>query len=145
MKIKFVRCLLECVCALVVLILNGCNDNNFESIQLLGIWKEKYHEKEMVKSISFEKNGILVYTEKPDTTWPTVIDFAGNYATLHYAVKENKLFISGNSSVSSSNEAKPFKFCTDYTINGSILSIDSFSYNGGIDNTFIKNMILYKQ
>ena len=86
MKIKFVRCLLECVCALVVLILNGCNDNNFESIQLLGIWKEKYHEKEMVKSISFEKNGILVYTEKPDTTWPTVIDFAGNYATLHYAV-----------------------------------------------------------
>ena len=129
----------------VAAIMTACSTNAPETKLLIGIWTEKYHASEMIKSISFEEDGILVYTEKPDTTWPTRIDYAGNNAILHYAVKKNKLLISGNSSTSPYAETKSFKYYTDFTINGSILSIDSFSYNGGIENTFIKNIILYKQ
>ena len=91
---------------------------------------------------------LRIIKKKPDTTWSTVIDEAGRFATLRYSVKNNKLHFSGENSVwseeTSHYEDVPFSFATNYSIQGNVLTIDSFAYDGGL-NTLFKSLTLYKQ
>jgi hypothetical protein len=127
----------------------ACDAINPEEQALIGKWSEQYHVDMYVESITFDEEGLAHYQERPDTTWFVVPDEAGRFATLKYSVKNNKLHFSGETSVwndetSHYEENVPFSFVTDYSIQGNVLTIDSFSYKGGLDS-FFNSLILYKQ
>lgn len=135
--------------AAVAGIWSACEAISPEEKALIGKWSEQYHVDIYVASINFDEDGFAHYQKKPDTTWSTVIDEAGRFATLKYSVKNNKLHFSGETSVwndetSHYEENVPFSFVTDYSIQGNVLTIDSFSYKGGLDS-FFNSLILYKQ
>ena len=126
----------------------ACEAISQEEKALIGKWSEQYHVDIYVASINFDEDGFAHYQKKPDTTWSTVIDEAGRFATLRYSVKNNKLHFSGENSVwseeTSHYEDVPFSFATDYSIQGNVLTIDSFAYDGGL-KTLFKSLTLYKQ
>lgn len=126
----------------------ACEAISPEEKALIGKWSEQYHVDINVESITFDEDGFAHYQEKPDTTWCVVHDWGGNYATLKYSVKNNKLHFFGENRVinkeTSYYERVPFSFVTDYSIQGNVLTIDSFSYDGG-RNVFFKPLILNKQ
>lgn len=126
----------------------ACEAISPEEKALIGKWSEQYHVDINVESITFDEEGFARYQEKPDTTWDVVFDWGGNYATLKYSVKNNKLHFSGENRVfneeTSHYEDVPFSFVTDYSIQGNVLTIDSFSYKGGL-KTLFKSLTLYKQ
>ena len=126
----------------------ACEAISPEEKALIGKWSEQYHVDMYVESITFDEEGLAHYQKKPDTTWFTVIDEAGSFATLKYSVKNNKLHFSGENRIyneeTSHYEDVPFTFVTDYSIQENMLTIDSFSYNGGL-NSFFKSIILYKK
>ncbi|MBQ8832970.1 MAG: hypothetical protein IJ000_05710 [Paludibacteraceae bacterium] len=134
--------------AAVAGIWSACEAISPEEKALIGKWSEQYHVDMYVESITFDEEGLAHYQKKPDTTWFTVIDEAGSFATLKYSVKNNKLHFSGENSVwseeTSHYEDVPFSFATDYSISGNVLTIDSFSYKGG-HNSFFDSLVLYKQ
>lgn len=125
----------------------ACNTNDPERKELLGTWSEPYHVTMYVKTITFYDDGTLVYTNKPDTTWNTVVDDAGQEAKLHYSVKNHQLHISGERNIFDESTSKfvrePFAFSTGYSVEGNMLTIDSFSYNGY--STYHKPVIVYKK
>ncbi len=135
--------------AVVMAMCVACNTNNPESKELIGTWSEPYHVENMVKSITFNENGTLIYTNKPDTTWPVVIDYAGEFAELQFVAKNHQLRISGERNVFDESTLhfvrEPFAFSTGYSIEGTVLTLDSFSYDGGLDSKYYKPLILYKQ
>ena len=61
---------------------------------IIGKWSEAYHVNTVVKSLTFYEDSVLNYEEKPDTTWENIPDWAGNYATLNYTIRGNKINIS---------------------------------------------------
>ena len=126
----------------------ACEAISPEEKALIGKWSEQYHVDIYVASINFDEDGFAHYQKKPDTTWSTVIDEAGRFATLRYSVKNNKLHFSGENSVwseeTSHYEDVPFSFATDYSIQGNVLTIDSFADDGGL-KTLFKSLTLYKQ
>ena len=131
----------------LVAILAACNSNNPEQNKLIGKWTEPYHVNETVKSITFDANGTAYYTEKPDTTWISIIDWGGIEEKLTYTVKKNKIYFSGEypSHPLRGEETHKFSFATDYSIEGNTLTIDSFAYDGGIRTLYIKPLVLLKQ
>ena len=133
--------------ALMALLCVACSKNNPEQNKLLGTWAEPYHVETAVKSLTFNADATLVYVDKPDTTWNVVIDWGGDYAKLHYAVKSNDLYISGTKQVfdetTSTYVDKPFNYSTSFSIEGERLTIDSFAYNG--ESGYFKQLILYRQ
>ena len=80
--------------ALVVAFM-ACSTNDPEKKELLGTWSEPYHVDIMVKTMTFNDDGTLTYTNRPDTTWNVVIDYAGEFAQLRYTAKNHQLHISG--------------------------------------------------
>ena len=128
--------------AVVALVFVGCNGNNPESKELIGTWSEQYHEKEMIQSLTFDKDGNLLHLLMPDTTY-TNIPQGGFSTSLRYSIVEtNKLLISRNMNDSHYDDIMPFEYKSDYSISAGILTIDSFSYDG---IRFYKPVILYKQ
>lgn len=124
----------------------ACNSNiPDEKRQLIGTWSEPYHVNIMVKSITFNEDGTLIYIDKPDTTWNTVVDDAGNSAKLNYSVKNDKLIITGYTRPYPSDDTKPFSFTSGYNIVENTLTIDSFSYDGGDRSSFYKPLKLIKK
>ena len=125
----------------------ACNTNDPKRKELLGTWSEPYHVTMYVKTITFYDDGTLVYTNKPDTTWNAVVDDAGQEAKLHYSVKNHQLHISGERNIFDESTSKfvrePFAFSTGYSVEGNMLTIDSFSYNGY--STYHKPVIVYKK
>lgn len=116
----------------------ACDTNDPQQKELIGTWSEQYHVNINVKSITFNADGTLNYVDKPDTTWDNIPDWGGNYATMKYSVKNQKLAFSGD------RFSTPFSFSSDYSIKDNVLTIDSFAYDGGI-NTLFKPLILYKR
>ncbi len=119
------------------------------SKKIIGTWSEPYHTHVMVKSIVFLDNGTCVYTDKPDTTWPVIIDYAGINVKLNYSFVKNKLCFSGegeqyNCNVQKSKTAR-WVFYSDYQLEERTLTIDSFSYDGGLTTPFYKPLILEKK
>lgn len=133
------------VVAFSAVLLMACNNDNPDRNALIGTWSEPYHVDITVKSIMFNANGTLEYLDVPDTTWETVIDWGGHSAKLNYVVKNNKLYFSGDSHPLPFVGSKPFAFSSEYSIENNMLTIDSFSYDGGIDSRFYKPLILYKR
>ena len=89
----------------------------------------------MVKSMTFNEDGTVIYSNKPDTTWNTYPTYGGNYAKLNYAIIENgKLRFSGYAP----------KFSTDSPYKAHTLTIDSFAYDGGTMTEFEKTLKLKK-
>jgi len=138
MKAKFI------VFAFIAAVLTACNSNEPSRKELIGTWSEPYHINTMVKTVTFNEDGTLIFSNKPDTTWNPVIDEAGDYAQLHYSVINHKLHFSGETRPYPSADTKPFAFTTDYSIVNNVLTIDSFSYDGGANSKFYKPLILYK-
>ena len=134
--------------AAVVAMCVACNVNSPESKELIGTWSEPYHVEAYVTTIIFEDAGTLVYSHKPDTTWSIVVDDAGDFARLRYAAKNHQLCISGERIVFDDSTSKfvykPFTFSTGYSIESNVLTLDSFSYDGGYSK-YYKQVILYKQ
>ena len=131
-------------------LLVSCETSNpAEKKQLIGTWSEPYHVNNTVKSITFNNNDTLVYADKPDTTWNVVIDWGGQYARLRYIVNNHRLSISGERKDYDYTTGKivrePFAFSTAYSIEGNVLTLDSFSYDGGLNSRYYKPVILYKQ
>lgn len=135
--------------AAVVAMCVACNGNNPESKELIGTWSEPYHVEAYVKTITFYDDDTLVYCHKPDTTWSIVVDDAGDFARLRYVAKNYQLCISGERIVFDDSKSKyvhePFAFSTGYSIEGNVLTLDSFSYDGGINSRYYKPLVLYKQ
>lgn len=133
--------------AALTILLAACNTNNPEQKELIGTWSEPYHVNIYVKTITFCDNDTLVYTNKPDTTWNPVIDEAGDFARLQYIANKHQLSISGERIVFDNSTSKfvrePFAFSTGYSIEGNVLTLDSFSYDGY--STYHKPVIVYKQ
>lgn len=134
--------------ALVVAFM-ACSTNDPEKKELLGTWSEPYHVDIMVKTMTFNDDGTLTYTNRPDTTWDVVIDYAGEFAQLRYTAKNHQLHISGERKDYDNTIGKmvyePFTFSTGYSIKENVLTLDSFSYDGGYDSKYYKPLILYKQ
>ena len=126
----------------------ACNTNDPERKELLGTWSEPYHVEIMVKTMTFNDDGTLTYTNRPDTTWDVVIDYAGEFAQLRYTAKNHQLHISGERKYYDNTIGKmayePFTFSTGYSIKENVLTLDSFSYDGGYSIDY-KQVILYKQ
>ncbi len=137
------------VLAFIATILVACNGNEPEQNELIGTWSEPYHVETYVKTFTFCKNDTLIYTNKPDTTWDIVVDDAGQEAKLHYSVKNHQLHISGERNIFDESTSKfvrePFAFSTGYSIENNVLTLDSFSYDGGLYSRYYKPVILYKQ
>ncbi len=76
-------------------------------------------------------------------------DYAGEFAQLRYTAKNHQLHISGERKYYDNTIGKmayePFTFSTGYSIKENVLTIDSFSYDGGYDSKYYKPVILYKQ
>ena len=127
--------------------LAACNTNAPEKKELIGTWSEPYHVDICVKTFTFCENDTLIYTNKPDTTWDYVIAWGGEYNKLHYSIKNHKLCFSGERIAFDDSTSKfvrePFAFSTGYSVEGNMLTIDSFSYNGY--STYHKPVIVYKK
>ena len=134
--------------SVLALFFAACNNNEPENKELLGTWSEPYHVNIYVKTITFWDNDTLAYTNKPDTTWDIVVDDAGQFAKLRYSVNNHQLSISGERIVFDNSTSKfvhePFAFSTGYSIKDNVLTIDSFSYDGGLNSKYYKPVILYK-
>ena len=131
----------------MVVLFASCNQNNPEQEQLVGAWSEPFHVNTMVKSITFYDNGMLIYTDSPDTTWPQVIDYAGVFAKMKYKLKNNQLHFSGMYNYINENAKRdsiPFSFSSGYTIKDNTLTIDSFAYDGGINTLYVKPLVLHR-
>ena len=131
--------------AVMVLAFVGCNINTPERNELLGTWSEPYqhpYENIDAKTFTFNENDTLIYTERY-----IIIDEAPKEAKLHYSIKNHKLHISGERIAFDDSTSKfvyePFTFSTGYSVEGNMLTIDSFSYNGY--STYHKPVIVYKQ
>lgn len=135
--------------AVVATICVACTVNSPETKELIGTWSEPYHVETYVKTVTFYDGGTLVYTNKPDTTWSIVVDDAGEYAQLRYVASKHQLSISGERIVFDESTSRyvrePFTFTTGYAIKGNVLTIDSFSYDGGLNSRYYKPLILYQQ
>jgi hypothetical protein len=135
--------------SVLALLFAACNTNEPENKELLGTWSEPYHVNIYVKTITFWDNDTLAYTNKPDTTWDVVVDDAGQFAKLRYSVNNHQLSISGERIVFDNSTSKfvhePFAFSTGYSIKDNVLTIDSFSYDGGLNSKYYKPVIFYKQ
>lgn len=138
--------------AVVALMSVACNSNAPESKQqLVGIWSEPYHVKDAVQEFTFNENGTLIYIHKHDSTWTGIVhQWAPSYADLQYSVtNDEKLRISGKGRTvdieAQTVDSVNFTFVTDYTIKGNTLTIDSFSYDGGLLSRFYYNIKLEKQ
>ena len=135
--------------AMVAVFFAACNNNEPEQKKLIGTWSEPYHVNIDVKAITFCDDDTLLYTNKPDTTWDIVIDEAGQFARLRYVANNHRLSISGDrivfDNLTSKYVREPFAFSTGYFIKDNVLTIDSFSYDGGLNSRYYKPLILYKQ
>ena len=116
---------------------NGTTDP--QQKELIGTWSEQYHVNINVASITFNEDGTLNYVNKPDTTWDVVNHWGGEYATMKYSVKNQKIAFFG------SYYSIPFAFSSGYSIKDNMLTIDSFAYDGGVNHAQFKQLILYKQ
>lgn len=130
--------------AMIAMLCMACNTNNPEQKELVGTWSQPYHVDITVKSLTFNTDGSLIYTDKPDTTSVPVIDWAGDYAKLQYSVKDKVLHFTGYSK-RSVTDSIPFAFSSSFSIKDKTLVIDSFAYDGGMNTNFIKPLELYKQ
>lgn len=137
------------VWALCMLVCVSCNNNAPKQKELIGTWSEPYHVNTMVKSLTFYDNGTCVYADKPDTTWLVVPDYAGVCTILNYSVKNSRLVFTGETEKYSDDwstyQIVRIKFSTSYSIDGTILTLDSFSYDGGVRKPFDKPLILNKR
>ena len=125
--------------------LAACNTNAPEKKELIGTWSEPCphpYENIDAKTFVFNENDTLIYTERY-----VIIDEAPKEAKLHYFLKNHKLYISGERQDYDNTTGKfvrePFTFSTGYSVEGNILTIDSFSYNGY--STYHKQVIVYKK
>ena len=138
--------------AVVSVILMGCKSEEPEQNErLTGCWSEPYHvvgAGYMVKSITFNEDGTLIYKTQPDTTWNIITDEGGIKVKLNYTIpKDNELCISGEREKHSDSifVREPFSFNTGFIIEGARLTIDSFACDAGMEYGFIKPLILYKK
>ena len=129
----------------IAVIFVACNTNNPEKEQqLLGYWIEHVDDSTAVKTFTFSADGIVIYhvDEPKEGIW--VFTYPLPYKELKYSVKNNKLQFEGNTSnIPGDPDGKTFSFVTDYTLNDTVLAIDSFSYMGEYGR-FMKNLVLYK-
>ena len=130
--------------ATLALMFTACNTNNPEQKELVGTWSEQYYEQTMIKSITFKNDGFLLYTDKPtsEETWP------GINAELKYSIANmSKLCFSGERIVFNDLTSKfvrePFAFSTGYSIEGNVLTLDSFSYDGD-HSKYYEPLVLYR-
>ena len=147
MKKNTIFCLLLCG---ILLFLASCDSNNPDPDRLIGTWSEPYNVNEMVKSLTFNHDGTLIYIDKPDTTRPFVITYGGEYKQLHYSVQESQLYISGYNKVITvgdtiKTDSIAFNYSTSYSIKGNVLTIDRFSYDYSLVTPVISPFVLYKQ
>lgn len=113
---------------------------------LFGTWSEHYNQGAFkVKSLTFQADGVLIYTEKPDTTNNIVLTEAPNSIMLQYVVKDSKLQISGECTkypFGAPSYTETFTYSTGCSIKDDELTLYMFSYDGVVT---IKPFILYKQ
>lgn len=128
---------------LAIAFLASCNENNPEQNKLIGLWSEPYHVKEFVKSLDFKSNDTVVYIDKVDTTWNSMITVAPTEVFLSYSIRDNQLTLS-RFAVSDPPliPDKSFTFTTGFVIKREILTLDSFTYNGDV---WIKPFVLEKR
>jgi hypothetical protein len=121
----------------VLFVACGSNANDPDAPQqLIGTWSEAYHVNTHVSVLTFQKDGVLRYSQQPDTTWP-VVPTGGFSMTLHYSAdKKNQLLVTY-----SPDTATAFEYLSGYSIHSNTLTIDSFSYDGV---NFYKPLILQK-
>lgn len=114
--------------------------------QLLGTWSEHYDQGSFkIKSLTFQEDGVLVYTEKPNTTNNIVLPEAPTSIMLQYDVKDGKLQISGECTkypFDAPSYTETFTYTTGCVIKDDELTLYLFSYNGV---STIQPFILYKQ
>ena len=122
----------------------ACNTNSPEQKQLIGTWSEPYHVSKTVKSLTFNGDGTLIYIERRDTTWDPMSDWLGDEAELNYTVNKNQLVIFGSTKETLEHPSEEFSFSSGYSIDGNTLTIDSFSYTGGLRSPFSKSLVLKK-
>ena len=135
---------LKTLAIVATMIFVGCNTNSPETNNLAGTWSEPYHVNMYVASMTFDTmRGMAFYRNRPDTTWEIVLDDAGEFATLNYSASNDKIRFSGYSRFF--KDTTYFEYVTGYSIKDNTLTIDSFSYDGGIYKRFQKPLILYKQ
>lgn len=134
--------------ALMAVVLGACSTNNPEKNELIGKWSEPYHVKNTVRSITFDADGYLNFVEKMDTTWEIIPDWGGIYAKMKYSVKKQRITFSGYYLYINENARRDsmfYTFVSGYSVNDNMLTIDSFSCDGGIMTPYIKPLTLYKQ
>ena len=133
---------------MVLCCLTSCNTNDPYHQKLIGSWSDKDKEDVLVKTISFNKEGTLIFTDEPNKASTPVIDYAGVHKTLQYTTKGSNLNISGTrykfNETSLRYEEEPFNYSTAFAIEGDTLTIDSFSYDGGLAGRFYKPLVLKK-
>ena len=136
----------------IVAMITACNPDQPKSQQqLIGTWSEPYNVKDAVKEFTFNEDGSLIYINKHDSTWTgPVQQWAPTYANLFFSLTDDeKLCISGRGRSIDTEEKTvdsiPFTFITDYSIKGNKLTIDSFSYDGGLETIFYKSLQLEKR
>jgi len=132
----------------LALAMTACKTNSPEQNKLIGTWHEPYHMTETVKTLRFNSNGTLLYVEKPDTTWTVTEEWGGKEATLNYSVQKGQLHFSGYGTRydnrTSKTDTLAFNYSSGYSLKGTTLIIDSFSYDGGITTQFY-TLKLYKR
>lgn len=137
--------------AVMALAFASCNTLTPPKKELIGTWTS--HGQEIVRSMTFNADGTLIYRENRDTTWTgekTATDVIGKYELRYTITDDDKLCFAGKGVyvLPETQEAMmyPFKFRTDYSLQGNKLTIDSFACDGGLlIKNFIKSLQLEKQ
>ena len=117
--------------AIMAIVLVSCSQNKPEQDPaLLGKWSSKDSTN---VEMTFNDDHTLLFVLRLQELAHTP------GAILNYSTKDNILYISGENGWDG-----PFSFSTGYRIEDTILTIDSFSYNGN-PNAFYKPLVLHKE